>query len=474
MAGLFHSLNVGSEALFSSRQGIDTSGHNIASAQVEGFSRQRINLTTRHPLEEKGFLLGNGAYVESITRSHDQFIEAQLNKAQTQFGAGDSYLEGIKSLENVFSPELSASVNEEMTRFFNSLQDMASFPEELPVRTGVRESAYNLVSSFKRVDGTLEQTRKDFDDKIAAQTKDISDVLENISQLNLKIQDSESAPGVNANDLQDQRDKLLRELSEKIDVRSYNDKHGMLVVRGPGDTLLVEKGFSAKLDVARSERNDQMSEVVVTDFMGRNPRVITDKVSGGALKGTIDLRDKITPFLLKKNNEMAAHLITKFNEIHREGYGIRGFSELTGRNFFKEPADLSRAAKDIEVSETIQESTDAISGASTPLAPGNNVILNKLLGLKDQKGMMNNTSTLHEFYSDYVGVLGLDVQRAQHSHDANKILIQDLKARREAVSGVSLDEEAANLMKWQASFRAASKVITTVDELLETVINLKR
>ncbi len=132
------------------------------------------------------------------------------------------------------------------------------------------------------------------------------------------------------------------------------------------------------------------------------------------------------------------------------------------------------SAQNFKIDDSIWESLDAISAASSPNAPGDNVVLNDLIRLKDTKILDGGNVTFNEFYANTVGNLGLEVVRSEHIKEADELLNADLVGRREAVAGVSLDEEATNLLKWQASFTAASKVITTVDEMLDTVLSLKR
>src|SRR4051812_13029401 len=115
MPSLFHTLNVGSESLYATRQGVDTAGHNIANAQVEGYSRQRINLKQRDPLQVGNLLIGNGNYVGNIARLHDNFIEKQINRAGADFGKAKMKADAMKQLEVVFSPELNASVADEVS-----------------------------------------------------------------------------------------------------------------------------------------------------------------------------------------------------------------------------------------------------------------------------------------------------------------------------------------------------------------------
>lgn len=474
MPSLFHTLNIGSEALYATRQGVDTTGHNIANAQTAGYSRQRVNLTPRHPLDINNLIIGNGVLVKDITRSHDNFIEKQINVANQDLGKSRARADAMKTIEVVFSPELAASPSDELTSFFNSLADLAAFPEDFTVRTSTVESAKNLCSSFHRVDADLKDHRLALNEKIMHTTEMTSQKLHEIAGLNVKILTLEAGQGEAANDLRDARDKLLREVSQDIDVHYYEDRFGMLMVRGPKEVTLVEGGNASSLGVMRNDNNDGMYDIVCTDWEGRKTTTLNDAIKEGSISGLLEVRDQEIPHLLEKNNEMAASLIENFNEIHRRGFGIKSYAENQGRDFFRTPQDVNTAAEEIDLDDIIYESVEAISAASSPQAPGDNVIANNLLRLKDLRILDDGNSTLQEAYSNYVGALGLTAVRADHVLQANELLITDLNARREAVSGVSLDEEATNLLRWQTCFTANSKVITTVDEMLETVLSLKR
>jgi flagellar hook-associated protein 1 FlgK len=472
--GLFHTLNIGSEALFATRQGVDTAGHNIANAQVEGYSRQRVNIRQRDPLETHGVLIGNGVYVGSITRSHDKFIENQLNRAHQEAGRATARADAMQQLQGVFSPELNASVSDEVTKFFGSLQTLANFPADYTVRTSVVEAARDVASSFRRVDNDLKTNRAALNERIGQICEETSDDLQEIANLNVKIQVSEAGEGQQANDLRDQRDRLVRKVSQQVEIKYYDDQHGMVSIRGPNQVTLVDGGHAAKLGVSRSAENEGLYGITITDWEQHSSRDVTRKMDGGALEALIAVRDKDIPDLIAKNNEMAFTLANEVNAVHSQGFGIKEFAEQAGRNFFAKPRDLEHAASEIEVEDAIMSSNNAIAAASSPEAPGDNVNLNALIKLKDAKLFHDDKVDFNEFYANYTGALGLDTVRAGHIQEANDAIVTDLNQRRESVAGVSLDEEATNMMKWQANFTASSKVITTVDEMLNTVLELKR
>ena len=474
MAGLFHTLGIGEQSLYVTRQGVDTAGHNIANAQVEGYSRQRVNVNARQPIMRGGSLIGNGAYVESIKRSHDQWTENQINRANQQGGFSAARHSALKGLENVFSPELSAGIADELTAFFNSLQELSNIPDDLTARTNVRESAKSLSESFRRVDEDLRKNQHDLNERIAQECTDLSSKLETIGRLNVKIREAETLPGAFANDMRDERDRLLRDVTQKIDISYYEDQHNMVCIKGPRNTTLVDGGNACRVEGVVDVTRDGLSKIQVVDWEGSSRRDITDATGAGGISALLSVRDKIIPGLIDRNNNMASTVVENINASHRTGYGIKDAQETTGINFFKPIENKAFAARDISISDSIVSSTDSIAAASSKMAPGDNVIVNEMIRLKDTKLMENQNATLHGYYANFIGVLATEVVRSEHIKNADEVVMSDLKNQRESVSGVSMDEEAMNLMRWQANFTASSKLITTVDEMLETVLSLKR
>lgn len=474
MGGLYHTLGIGEQSLYTTRQGVDTTSHNIANANTEGYSRQRTNVRARDAQFYHGVVVGSGAYVKDITRSHNQFIEKQINRAQQIKGESTGRFEALKGFEPIFSPELSAGVSDEVTNFFNALGDLSTNPDDMAVRTAVREAGRNLSVSIQRVDRDLNQRRLDLNDIVKQECADINSRLMSIAKLNQQIQETEVTPGAFANDLRDQRDLTLRQVTDRLEVNYYEDEFGNVCVRGPDDITLVDRNCVSELQAVPNTNNEGLSDIIVMDSNGTHARNITRKMEGGSLKGTIDVRDNVAGDLIRRNNEIAYRMTENFNAVHRTAFGIKDYQETTGRDFFKPIEDVRHAARDFDISDEVSASIESISIASTPNAIGDNVVGNQLLNLKNSKLFENGKSDFVEFYAEMVGGLGIEINRTGHLKEANDVVVADLNAQREAVSGVSLDEEAINLMKWQTNFTASSKVIKTVDDMLETVIGLKR
>ena len=474
MPGLFHSLGIGSESLFTNRQGVDTTAHNIANAQTEGYSRQNVHITQRDPLKSRGQVIGNGVYVGSIKRSHDKFIEKQLNNHHSSKGQSNEIYNALQEFELIFSPEMSATISQEISEFFSSLQIASNMPDDLTARTVVTDKARNVIAAFRNVDKELRLSRNSLNETVFHETEELSNITRQIASLNIRINELEVTQTSQANDLHDQRDALVSDLASKFNISYYLDKEGLMVVRGPGESLLVERGLHASFDAVRSPENDAMYDIVVSDFDGDAQRNITKHINSGSLSGIMFVRDDVAKGLIDDTNKLAQSFATEFNSVHRQGFGLNDYRESVGRDFFKPIENLDTAAMDINLTDLIANSTDAVSFGSSPNAVGDNVNANNMLRLRDRRVLDDGNASFVEFYANYVGVLGTDAVRAKHQSETDNVIFADIKARKEGVSGVSLDEEAAEMIKWQTAFTASSKVITTVDEMLETVLGLKR
>ena len=474
MTGLSHSLNIGSQSLYANQQGIDTTAHNIANAQTEGYSRQRLHLLQRDPVSKQGVLLGSGVYVGSIDRVHNKFVEKQVNIANASTENSRARFDALDRLGAIFSPELQNSVASQINQFFNAWQNLSKYPEELTVRTEVREQGKNLADAFRRTDQEIRRQRSGLNDYILKTTEEINRNLTTIAHLNNQIREMETGVRNKSNDLRDQRDRMVLQLSGLVDISYYEDKDGMLTIHGPADTLLIDRGRASSFQVRQNGENEGLYDIFILDSEGSSSRDVTRSLENGRLHALLDVRDQVAQSLLDNNNAMASMVIHRVNDMHRPGYGLGDFQEVGQRNFFDHVRDPKFAAQEMKLDLSVMSSTDAISASSLQKSPGDNVVANRIAKIQLEKLFDEGNASLNEYYTDYVGVLGMEAQRVKQVQEADKIILSDLKSRKEAVSGVSLDEEATNLIRWQTAFTASSKVITTVDEMYETVLGLKR
>ncbi len=472
MTGLNHSLNISSQSLYNAQQGIDTTSHNISNAQTEGYSRQDVRLKQREPFLKQGVLIGDGAYIAGIVRSRDRFLDRQVNSTHSALGRSEGRYNALTELESFYGPEMNADITGEMDNFFDSLQTLSTNPEEMTIRTSLQERGKSLAFAFNQSDRNLKIFRDNINERIKDSIDTLNGTLTSIAQLNLKIRESEYGEARTGNDLRDQRDLLVHKLSESLGINYYEDQFGMTTLRSADGSLLVDRGYSSKFGIRKN--NDGMYDVLLLDSEGEVSRNLTGYLKDGSLGALIDVRDNVVKDMLEQNDTLAFTFASKVNEVHKQGFGLGEYSLSNSRNFFEHLESAAHAGQNIKLDAVVAGSTNAISAASTPQAIGDNVVVNRLLQLKNQRVLSNGTATFTEFYANGIGILGAETARSAHTRDADKVLFSDLKSKSENVSGVSLDEEATNMMKWHSAFTASSKMIKTIDDMMETVLSLKR
>jgi flagellar hook-associated protein 1 FlgK len=198
---------------------------------------------------------------------------------------------------------------------------------------------------------------------------------------------------------------------------------------------------------------------------------ITEQFKGGQLGGLLEVRDKIIEDGLKNVDELAYTLAREVNSAHIEGHDRYG---KPGVLFFDMPDSVEGASEKINVNKTIFNDVGRIAAGNKPNAPGDNTIANMISGIQYRSTMSNGTATLDDYYNSSVGELGTITQRARSTQESQKNIVDQMSTLRENISGVSLDEETTNMIEMQKLYDASARVIKTADEMLDTVLNLKR
>ena len=320
-----------------------------------------------------------------------------------------------------------------------------------------------LASVFQSIEGNLTQAQNDLDASIESAVGQINRITADIASLNVQITSAEVG-GYSANDLQDKRDLLLNELSGLIEVDSFYDNNGNLTISVGTGQPLVEAGNSWDLTTNLNANGHQDVFWVASDGSQTD---ITGSIGGGKLKGWLDVRDVHITDYATRLDDLAANLITEVNNLHTAGLDING---ALGQIFFS-----GTDAATIAINPNIGVDVNLIAAAGpTEGVPGGNANAVAIAGLQHGLTMSGNTTTFDDFYNSLVSDVGAAVQagKTQRNHQTEMMAL--LETYREEVSGVNLDEEMINLVKFQHAYDAAANLISTVDEMMDSVINMVR
>lgn len=483
MRSTFSGLNAVMRGMAVQQVGLDTVGHNIANASTVGYSRQVVTTSTTRPELIYGtngpMYIGTGVTVESITRARDTFIDHQLWKELASLGYGEMAQDTLSKIEGVFSEPKETGIQSVLNYFWEAWQMLGVNASDNGARITVRQRGVELVDAIQHAREQLRDMIYDINTVVEIKVNNINQICAEISSLNNQIAHVEFV-GAQANDLRDRRDALVDELAKLTKVSVYEDKQGNYIIQTAGVTIVDSLGYVklACVDDLTGELNTQygyISKMVVVEGMTQ-PLNITSGELGGLLKA----RDVDIEGYLDKLATISKFLLTEFNAVHEAGYGL---DDSTGIRFFGQQDDdfstftrMGDWLNALAVNKLLFEPESGLlkiaarSSLDQGGASGDNAIaLANRLKL-DQSDMLGKAS-LDTYYTTIIGQLGVDTQNAKRLTENQNTLVNQIKNWRESVSGVNLDEEMVNMIRFQQGYNAAARMVTTIDEMLDKLIN---
>jgi flagellar hook-associated protein 1 FlgK len=466
MPGTFAGIAIASSALNVDQTVLDVIGNNVANVNTPGYSRQTVDIGATTPItttvnSPSPVQLGTGVQTLAINRATDSFLSNRIlaaNGANSQATQLQSTLDRVQS---VYGEPSSSSLSSLMTAFYNSFQTLSGNAESTALRTTVVQSAAALTDQFKQVNSGLNAIKSDLQTGIQSNLDQVNKLAKQIASLNQQVMDG-AANNEHPNGLQDQRDQLIQQLGQIVGVTTAQDigpngqPDGMLNV-SVGGAILVQGVQSVAIPTQTTSIN---GEPYLTD--GTNQI----KLTGGSLAGMVQGIDKVTQYQTDLN-QIASTLISQVNGVHEAGYGLDG---QTGRAFFQ-----GYDAASITVNPDIANNPSEIAAATPPaagqsVAPANGDNALAIADLMNSQVFGNDTLLSH--YNASIAKIGADDQSAKTAVTNQTQLLHQLQNMQSSVSGVSLDEEMTNLMQYQRSYQAAAKMLTTMDGLMDSLLNL--
>ncbi|HEX2958132.1 MAG TPA: flagellar hook-associated protein FlgK [Chitinispirillaceae bacterium] len=558
--GLFSTLHIGSSGLFASQLAMDITGQNISNADVEGYSRKRLNLCTSYRYDGVNGQVGMGVDTINIERVRNSFIDEQIRRQNQEVGTYDEISTTLESIENIFSEPSDTGLVTYVDQFFDSWQNLANNPSDLSARTMVKTNAEILSDVFHNLSGELTNLRQTRNDEIIQRMNKVNEYCKEIFNLNSEIGAVEIS-NQNANDSRDRRDLILKELSKLIDVTTVENDQGQLTITSDGNILVSPVGLQELETSTGSVRLPDQSTITEVSLRLANSKR-PYKPQSGQIAGLFESRDSIIPQYQLKLDELARSIASSVNELHEQGFtldGISGISffnkDVTGASDIALSASILSNLRNIaaasggEAHIAVQNVSNAAShtfggpnvqlvrdpGATPPVnannvingtvivrsptsvltegtdyfidyasgsmqmlhngydgtnltinfqyrttgfsGPGNNANAVAIAGLRsdltmNQDILGNGTSTFTEYYSSVIGNLGLSRNEADSNLQTREYLISQYEAHQDSIAGVSLDDEMASLIKYQHTYQAAARLISTTSEMLDVLMNM--
>jgi flagellar hook-associated protein 1 FlgK len=479
--------SIGQSSLKTSKKSLETTSHNIANSNTEGFSRQRITVKTGTPIDEGAYVMGSGVNVQSVKRVHDGLVEKNLNRSISQHKFNEERTFQLGRVEEIFNEINSDGLNKVLNRFFNTFRELSNQPENEVVRAMVRDNANLVVADFHRIDESIEGVKKSVDAKLKGSVAEINSLTNNVATLNKEIIRLEVTGG-ETGDLRDQRDNSIRTLADFFKLTTYEDEKGQYVVNVQGVGSIVAGGVSNKLIAAPVSPEGAKGEGQMEIFFDGKPgKPVTNKFKQGTIEGMVKTRNSDIVELRKQVDVVAHGLVNATNAIHRRGFAnkrvqldqsgnpiLRGNEKLTNINFFEGLTDVKNAAENIAISKDVLEDLNNISTGLEANSPGDNRIAIAISKLQHEKILGEGSSTFEESYLTSVGKIGLSTAKSKIDTEQSSGILAQSKSIKERISGVSIDEETANMVKYQHAYDASARMIKTADEMFDSVLGMMR
>ncbi len=483
MRSTFFGLEIARKALMTQSRALDVTGHNIANQGTPGYSRQRAVLTTTNPYTVPGMhngssagQIGTGVQVSAIYRLRDSYIDYQLRSQSQYLGKAAAENQTLDRVEGIFSDLQGGGIKTAISEFFNAWQDLSRDGSNETTRAIVQRRGEAVADMFRHVDGQLQDVVADINHGIKLAVTDINSLVDRIASLNVQIQTNELG-GKNANDLRDRRDLLIDELSQMVNLNVF-ESNGQLSLVVNGVSLVRHESVThmtlAGDGVVRWEKADGTEGNAVN-------------VTSGRLAGLESSREKTIGYMKQLDN-LASEFASAVNEQHMKGYDLQG---AKGIEFFVgTDSDIENvSARYIYVNKLILDedtgrgliaaATPELDAAGNPIfdADGNPIVVagdgSNALAMAQlrNKLLFGDKATLEQYYESILGSLGVDARHALQLLDNQTLLVNQLEMRRASVSGVMLDEEMTNMIQFQHAYSAAARLVTVIDEVLDTLIN---
>lgn len=537
LSGIF---NIGKTALVTSQTQLGVTSHNIANSTTPGYSRQEVILEVSNPIAQAGGFVGSGVTVAQIKRQYDSFLQNQIVGSEQDYGKSYTLSQTLAGVEQLFNEAQNLGLAKPLSEYFTAWQGVASNPEGLTERNQLLQKSDSLVLSAQRMEQGIMDTLKHTEEGIVDRTGQVNSLATKIARLNEQIIEVEGGSTVNtANDLRDQRDGLLKDLGNLIELSSWEDKENGSLTVTIGMRTLVSGNTANTLSAVPKQEGNYSLQLEGQDITSR----ITKGEMGGFLAARQEIEGNLHDF-----RKLIASITNTVNLQHAQGFGLDGstannffnpveltvkdsaagagltasitnFSQLTldeysvtfnGGNYqvynsesgvlktsgVYNPAgttinlegvrfDISGAVTDqdsFKVSPlttavaklgTAVTSAQAIAASGTAVGiPGDNTNALAMTDLGDSNITALESATFANYYQTLVAKVGNQTQAASDELTFMDNFLAQLNDRRDSISGVNMDDEAANLILFQRAYQAAARLITTADEIFQTILNL--
>ena len=452
MGGLSVSLWTGTEALNAAEAALQSASNNIANANTAGYTREVAQISENPQNFSGGLITGGGVTVDGVQSVRNELLNLQIQQQTSLKSSADAQSSSLQALQPLFNTT-GEDIASTLSAFSSSLGQLSANPTNSAVQQSVLTAGQNLANSFNSTASGLQSAQSAADQQVTQTVAQINSLTSQIASLNAQL----TQPVVtqqNGGTIQDQRDQLVQQLSTLTGISITQSSDGEVITTGNGTPLVMG---SQSFTLQTTTGADGFKQVL--DSNGNN---ITTSLQGGQLGGLIQMRDQVIPGFMNSLNGLASQFAASFNAAQAQGYDSTG---VAGQPFFSIPSTGSAAA-----GITVALTSGSQIAASSDGSAGSNGNVSKLLAAVN--GNMSSGQTPAAAYSDLIYQVGSATSNANAQTAALSNSITQLTNQQSSVSGVNLDSETSNLIRYQTAYEAAARVVSTIQILNTVALNM--
>lgn len=471
--GLFGTLGLAARSLQTQQLGLEVTGQNLANVNNPAYARQRLQITTSGTIPTAIGSQGTGAEGAAIQQIRSRLVDSQI-QIETSIG---SYWNTVQQVLQSVQANLGEQINTQATGtsgtsntgeqqgiaksisdLFSAFQSLSTDPSSMAERQVLLQKAQTLANQLNQVSQQLTSLHGDLDISLQDDVNSANQLLGDLASLNSQIITAELSSSGKANDLRDLRQQKIEELSKLVKVDTTEQANGAVDVSIDGTLLVHDKNVLDTLETY----NAGGGQLLVRTQTGGTGLAL----NSGTMQGTIDARDGALATLSTNLDLVAAQIVNSVNTIHSAGFGLTGAHDA---DFF-----TGNDAATIAVNTALTDNPALIQASGTNGAIGDNQVALALAQLANQSIAGLNNQTIGQAYDQTVATLGQSLASANTQVADQQIVQSMLQQQRDSISGVSIDEEMTNLTTYQRAYQASAKLISIIDDLLNTLINMKQ
>ena len=440
MSSLLSTLWISLGALQAQQAGLQTTANNVANINTAGYSRERPIFQEAAPVVEDKVVFGGGVELTGIESLRSDLLDLQVSDETQQQSNSQAYVNAMNQVQTLF-PDDTTGIGAGISAFFQSLNSLSTNPSDLTLRQAVLTAASNMSTDFNNASNQLSGVSSSLNAGVQQQVQEVNGIAQQIAAINVKLA-ATSSSGQEYSSYLDQRSALIAKLSGTIDVAQIND--------GNGVTLTTKQGVPLVVDGTAYALSTEVDSSGTQHIYSSQDKDITSDISGGSLGGTLQARDQTIPSLQSELDSLASGISSALNTAHAMGTDLNGDP---GSNLFV-PVTGSGSASRMAVAITDPKLLAAGSDGSS----GSNGNIANLSAVANQA--VTNGLTPSQGYGNIVFQTGMAISNGTTELNASNAMLQQLQQQQSSISGVSLDEEASNMLLYQRGYQAAAEAIS--------------